>query len=112
MICSLGPLQPASKKTWYDFDYVHPEGHPFAVFHFKYRSLGTSIPTVSVCTLTRLLAALKTLQIVTRTPSPTPLEDRPVDELSTAELAELVNRYRVNLLFLSDIKHTDALIGK
>lgn len=112
MTCSLGPLQPASKKAWYDFDYVHPGGHPFAIFHFKYRSLGTSTLIVSVCTLTRLLAALKSLHIVSHAPSPTPLEDRPVDELSTAELAELVKRYRVHLLFLSNIKHTDTPIGK
>ena len=47
--------------------------------------------------LTVLEEALKSLDVIPRTPTPTPLEDRPVEELNPAELAELVSRYRVSL---------------
>ncbi|KAJ4318948.1 hypothetical protein N0V94_004179 [Neodidymelliopsis sp. IMI 364377] len=41
-----------------------------------------------------LLTALKALDSIPRTPSPPPLEDRPIEDLSTTELVELVKRYR------------------
>lgn len=33
--------------------------------------------------------------IIPRTPSPVPLEERPEDELSREEMAELLRRYKV-----------------
>ena len=40
-------------------------------------------------------AALKSLGIIPRTPNPTPLEDRPIAELSREEMAALLDCYRV-----------------
>ncbi|EUC26971.1 hypothetical protein COCCADRAFT_31407 [Bipolaris zeicola 26-R-13] len=55
------------------------EKEPFAIFHFKYRSL----------------ASLKALGIVPRDEAMTvPLEDRPEEELTPDELRELVRRMR------------------
>ncbi|KAK5680042.1 hypothetical protein LTS10_007990 [Elasticomyces elasticus] len=56
---------------------VH-KGPPLATYLFKYRSL----------------AALQALHIIPRTPSPVPLEERPVEELSIDEMRELVTRQR------------------
>ncbi|THX94011.1 hypothetical protein D6D08_01816, partial [Aureobasidium pullulans] len=42
----------------------------------------------------RSQAALKKLLIIPRTPSPIPLEDRPEQELSREELAELLRKYK------------------
>lgn len=41
------------------------------------------------------LDALRAERIIPRTPSPTPLEDRPVETLSAQELKELVRRQKV-----------------
>ncbi|KAK3637232.1 hypothetical protein LTR56_013770 [Elasticomyces elasticus] len=54
------------------------KGPPLATYLFKYRSL----------------AALQALHIMPRTPSPVPLEERPVEELSIDEMRELVTRQR------------------
>ncbi|KAF2651345.1 hypothetical protein K491DRAFT_761119 [Lophiostoma macrostomum CBS 122681] len=72
------PQRNNTPSTAYDFDYVDPNKRPFATFVFKYRSL----------------AALKALHVIRRTPSPTPLEERPEEELSQAELLELVRRLK------------------
>ncbi|KAF1937302.1 hypothetical protein EJ02DRAFT_426728 [Clathrospora elynae] len=61
---------------WLDVDYVHREYHPFAIIRSKYRSM----------------AALKSLSIIPRSPSPVPLEERPAEELIPAEMLELLNR--------------------
>jgi hypothetical protein len=59
------------------YDYV--DKGPFATFHFKYRSL----------------AALKALRIITEPEEQEgPLEDRPEETLSQAELREAVRRLR------------------
>lgn len=58
------------------------------------------------------IEVLKSLELIPRTPSPTPLEERPVEELSTAELAELVGRYRVSLLVPIKTNYTDTYAGK
>ncbi|KAK3622242.1 hypothetical protein LTR56_022290 [Elasticomyces elasticus] len=57
------------------------KGSPIATFVFKYRSR----------------AALQALHIIPRTPSPVPLEDRPVEELSIEEMRELVRRQKATL---------------
>lgn len=49
------------------------------------------LPTISIILMLQI-EVLKSLELIPRTPSPTPLEERPVEELSTAELAELVGR--------------------
>ncbi|KAK4895147.1 hypothetical protein LTR27_006753 [Elasticomyces elasticus] len=54
------------------------KGEVLATYVFKYRSL----------------AALQALHIIPRTPSPVPLEERPVEELSIEEMRELVTRQR------------------
>ncbi|KAG9591014.1 hypothetical protein KCU77_g6519, partial [Aureobasidium melanogenum] len=51
---------------------------PVATFVFHYRSK----------------AALKELLIIPRTPPPTPLEERPVEELSREEMTELLRQYQ------------------
>ncbi|KAJ8109122.1 hypothetical protein OPT61_g7689 [Boeremia exigua] len=89
----LGPLEPRSGVKWWDFDFVDPQELPFAVFNFKYRSLD----------------ALKTLGKIPRTPSPPPLEDRPVEDLTPTELAELVTRYRANAARIQQVKQERAV---
>ncbi|KAK4957941.1 hypothetical protein LTR10_004364 [Elasticomyces elasticus] len=54
------------------------KGEVLATYVFKYRSR----------------AALQALHIIPRTPSPVPLEERPVEELSIDEMRELVARQR------------------
>ncbi|TKA82298.1 hypothetical protein B0A55_01437 [Friedmanniomyces simplex] len=54
-------------------------GRPLAIFLFKYRSR----------------AALQALHLIPRTPSPVPLEDRPVEELTIDDMRELIRRQRV-----------------
>ncbi|KAK5688776.1 hypothetical protein LTS10_000754 [Elasticomyces elasticus] len=59
---------------------VH-KGPPIATFIFKYRSRG----------------ALQALHVIPRTPSPVPLEERPVEELSMEDMRELVRRQKAAL---------------
>lgn len=40
--------------------------------------------------------ALKAMYLVPRTPSPVPLEDRPIEELTFEERGELLRRQRVS----------------
>ncbi|KAK5737366.1 hypothetical protein LTR17_006783 [Elasticomyces elasticus] len=54
------------------------KGEVLATYVFKYRSR----------------AALQALHVIPRTPSPIPLEERPVEELSIDEMRELVTRQR------------------
>ncbi|KAK4891979.1 hypothetical protein LTR27_009506 [Elasticomyces elasticus] len=67
--------------------FQHPPSRPIrkgptlATFIFKYRSR----------------AALHALHIIPRTPSPVPLENRPVEELSMEEMRELVRRQKATL---------------
>ncbi|KAK4951354.1 hypothetical protein LTR10_010327 [Elasticomyces elasticus] len=56
------------------------QGPALATFVFKYRSR----------------AALQALHIIPRTPSPVPLEDRPVEELSMEDMRELLRRQRAS----------------
>lgn len=49
------------------------------------------------------------LSVIPRSPSPVPLEDRPIEQLSVAELHELVRRQRVQILQSHDnIKTEDG----
>ncbi|KAI5199064.1 hypothetical protein E4T39_06406 [Aureobasidium subglaciale] len=52
--------------------------NPAGVFRFQYRTM----------------ESLKALMIVPRTPSPTPLEDRPEEELTHEQTMELLRRYK------------------
>ncbi|KAI4700113.1 hypothetical protein J4E81_004149 [Alternaria sp. BMP 2799] len=66
-----------STPRYGDYDYLDKE--PFATFHFKYRSL----------------ASLRALRLVTvNDPAPVPLEERPEEDLTPAELRELLRRVR------------------
>ncbi|KAF2491026.1 hypothetical protein BU16DRAFT_141592 [Lophium mytilinum] len=57
---------------------IDPRNSPFATFNFRYRSSD----------------ALKALQIIPRSPTPVPLEDRPIEELTLEETRELLKRQR------------------
>lgn len=76
--------------------YSLAEKEPFAIFHFKYRSLGQYRPFQYTHVLTYTpQASLKALGIVPRDEAMTvPLEDRPEEELTPDELRELVRRMR------------------
>jgi hypothetical protein len=79
-----------------DFDHVNPNKLPFATFVFKYRSRGrSSSDTLYTLHLTLYLAALKSLMVIPRSPSPVPLEDRDIATLTEAEMRELLQRQRV-----------------
>jgi hypothetical protein len=100
---------PAKSTGWVDVEHVHYYGHgeikPFAVFNFRYRSSGKCFCHSSApLTLIITAAALKSLHIIPRSPSPVPLEDRPEEDLTPAEMAELLKRYRVGSL----IRHWDV----
>ncbi|KAI6828908.1 hypothetical protein KC340_g8947 [Hortaea werneckii] len=60
---------------------VDKVGEPFVVFKFKYRSRG----------------ALQSLGLLPRSPSPIPLEDRSIDDLSLQEARELLRRQQGRL---------------
>ncbi|KAI6867216.1 hypothetical protein KC338_g3268 [Hortaea werneckii] len=55
---------------------IESVGEPFAIFEFRYRSH----------------AALQSMGILPRSPSPTPLEDRNIEDLSPEEMRELLRR--------------------
>jgi hypothetical protein len=59
-----------------------------------------SLPTLATIThaYTVLLEALRAMYIVPRTPSPVPLEERNVEDLTLEEMRELLRRQRVSLL--------------
>ncbi|KAK3069673.1 hypothetical protein LTR53_011790 [Teratosphaeriaceae sp. CCFEE 6253] len=69
-----GPTQPATHQS------VRRDAGPVANFVFKYRSR----------------SALQALHVIPRTPTPVPLEERPVDELSMEEMRELLRRQRAS----------------
>ncbi|KAK3072402.1 hypothetical protein LTR53_006895 [Teratosphaeriaceae sp. CCFEE 6253] len=69
-----GPIRPATHRL------VRRDGGTVANFVFKYRSR----------------SALQTLHVIPRTPTPVPLEERPVDELSMEEMRELLRRQRAS----------------
>lgn len=78
---SLGKARNSSAWMTWDFeyeDYVDGKRHPFAIFTFRYRSK----------------KALQAEYIVPKSPTPVPLEDRPIEELTPDELRELVRRQR------------------
>ncbi|RMZ66093.1 hypothetical protein GMOD_00005162 [Pyrenophora seminiperda CCB06] len=73
-------------------DYIDSIEKPFAVYTFKYRSR----------------AALQSLLIIPRSPSPVPLEDRDVDTLTAEESRELVRRLREQKKAAPPIKREDV----
>ncbi|KAK5250346.1 hypothetical protein LTR16_005983 [Cryomyces antarcticus] len=70
-----------------------------ATFIFRYRSLGGS-PKHRCCQRIRkcedltgnVVEALKSLRIIGRTPTPVPLEERPLEELSADQLREIIRQ--------------------
>jgi len=100
---SLGaPQFVAPRGTWVGSEYLDGKDRPFAVFNFKYRS--RSATTLRI--IARFEAdschlptseALQDLRIIPRTPTPVPLEDRPLEELTAEEMRELLRRQRVQL---------------
>ncbi|OJD40029.1 uncharacterized protein BKCO1_200017 [Diplodia corticola] len=78
---SLGKARHSGAWITWDFeyeDYENGKRHPFAIFTFRYRSR----------------RALQAECIIPRTPTPVPLEERPIEELTPEELRELVRRQR------------------
>jgi hypothetical protein len=69
---------------------------PIVLFKFKYRSLGR-VPFGVTELLLMFPDALMQLKIFPRTPSPEPLEDRPINELTLDETRELLRRQKVRL---------------
>ncbi|KAK3082362.1 hypothetical protein LTS18_004274 [Coniosporium uncinatum] len=75
---AFGDGEPTTMPTTISTHDVDPSDKPFASFTFKCRSM----------------QALKASFIVPRSPTPVPLEDRPVEELTMDELRELLRRER------------------
>ncbi|KAI9874215.1 MAG: hypothetical protein M1830_010057 [Pleopsidium flavum] len=76
---SLGlPQFTPPRGVWLGIEYLDGKYRPFAVFNFKYRSQ----------------KSLHDLRIIPRTPTPVPLEDRPIEELTIEEARELLKRQR------------------
>ena len=80
---------------WMEADYVDGENYPFAVIQFKYRSAGTEKNPIGQTHTDTVAAALRSLFIIPRQPSPLPLERRPTDQLSRDEMSLLLNKHRV-----------------
>ncbi|RAR02987.1 hypothetical protein DDE83_008388 [Stemphylium lycopersici] len=76
---SLEPMERIAPVKWMEADSVDGENYPFAVIQFKYRSA----------------AALRSLFIIPRQPSPLPLEQRPTNQTSSDEVPLLLNKHRV-----------------
>ncbi|TIA03376.1 hypothetical protein D6C82_01908 [Aureobasidium pullulans] len=78
---------------------------------YHYRSQGPTDSQSCHSSLLTRSAALKKLLIIPRTPSPIPLEDRPEQELSREELAELLRKYkaRKTLTFILSSARKDSL---
>ncbi|KAA6410322.1 MAG: hypothetical protein FRX48_05743 [Lasallia pustulata] len=78
---SLGPLQriPSPKVT--EVEYINGLESPSVVFNFKYRSR----------------KSLQGMLVIPRTPSPVPLEQRPIDELTREEALELLRRRSIQV---------------
>ncbi|KAG9551951.1 hypothetical protein KCU71_g14152, partial [Aureobasidium melanogenum] len=86
---SLGEeIESKSSGTVWRTEHVQGVKSPVATFVFHYRSK----------------AALKELLIIPRTPPPTPLEERPVEELSREEMTELLRRYQAKEINTATIK--------
>lgn len=73
----IGEAKAISQFQSWPFDYE--DGKPFATFIFRYRSRD----------------ALKAEYIIPRTPSPVPLEERHVEDLTVEEAREHVSRLKV-----------------
>ncbi|KAL8684865.1 MAG: hypothetical protein Q9224_006093 [Gallowayella concinna] len=61
-----------------ELDYIDGFNSPFAIIRFKYRSK----------------KALQSMLLIPRTPSPVPLEQRPVESMSVEEMQRLLRHYR------------------
>jgi hypothetical protein len=96
MTYSFGSEQPVVTRNVMDFDHVDSNQMAFATYIFKYRSRGRSVANPA-CTIHLMLylAALESLMVIPRSPTPIPLEDRDIDTLTEAEMRELLKRQRV-----------------
>jgi hypothetical protein len=88
------------------FDYIN-DG-PFVTANFKYRSISKqALDSLYDLLSIQLLEALQALRVV---PEPLPLEERPEEELSLAELVELVRRLKVSHFTVSKQSVAEARI--
>ena len=55
--------------------------------------------------------ALQDMLLIPRTPTPPPLEDRPLEELSVEELRELAGRQKVDLVQQQKIQAPNSHAG-
>jgi hypothetical protein len=90
------------KPRNFDCTNIDPKEKPFAHFCFRYRSISTSSfslhhPFACIVELTTAVDDLKAELIIPRSPSPIPLEDRPLESLSLEESLELLRRQRVSV---------------
>ncbi|THX82003.1 hypothetical protein D6D04_03752 [Aureobasidium pullulans] len=77
---------------------------PVATFFFYYKSKSKSWSEYAIGLDLPVLASLKDLMIIPRTPSPVPLEDRPEEELNPEEMAELVRLLKAKVAVTSQVK--------
>jgi hypothetical protein len=97
MAYSFGSEQPIVTSNILDFDHVDSNQMAFATYIFKYRSRGRSVANPAFALhLMLYLAALESLMVIPRSPSPVPLEDRDIATLTEAEMRELLQRQRVS----------------
>lgn len=94
---SLGPARSVRPRKVYTTMYIDPPDIPFATVEFRYRSLGMWLMTLQTQTAHTCLEALKVEGVMPRSPSPMPLEERPIDSLSQQEMRELLIRQRVSI---------------
>jgi hypothetical protein len=76
---SLGEVEPIKQPDHFFIDYVDGPDLPIAVFNFRYRSRND----------------LKAECIIPRSPTPIPLEDRSIEDLTMEEARELLRRQKV-----------------
>ncbi|KAI9874223.1 MAG: hypothetical protein M1830_010050 [Pleopsidium flavum] len=95
---SLGlPQLTSPQGLWGGTEYLDGEDRPFAIFNFKYRSrswASVQINSRRKADVFPSSESLQDLRIIPRTPTPVPLEDRPIEELTIEEARELLKRQR------------------
>jgi len=93
-----GPRRLVATTGYLDVTYIDPYHLPAVEFTFKYRSKCRSncpLHALNAAQSYASLAALQALIIVPQSPTPVPLEERPIDSLNVQELRELARRNQV-----------------
>lgn len=99
--------------VWSGCEYLDEKDKPFVVFNFKYRSRSAyplRIRSVFNANVYDTSEALQDLRIIQRPPTPLPLEERPIEQLTGDQALELLRRQRVGLRLQSKTHQTGAKI--